>query len=87
MLKSVKDALNALLLNHQVAALRQSDATFASLCAQLEAYDALLEDLAITTDEEQKAYAVVSFYLFLWYLNQHHAAILATVAKGYLRLR
>jgi hypothetical protein len=86
MLNSIKNALDALLLNQQIKDLKASDVMVANLHKQLTAHQIIIENINLE-DEEKRACALISLYLFLWYLNTYHATTLATVAKEYLRLR
>lgn len=86
MLKSIKNALDALLSNQQINDLKANDVMLANLHEQLLAHQVIIENINLEA-EEKTACALISLYLFLWYLNTHYATTLATLAKEYLRLR
>ncbi len=86
MIQPIKDALNALLSNKHIETLKDTDVTLALLCEQINIQHSIIEDINLE-EEENKDCALISLYLFLWYLNTYHVATLAAVAKEYLRLR
>lgn len=95
MLTSINGAFYALLANKNIESLLKNDGTGDEVlillksqwdAAQLNTYNAM----QATNDEMdniQKECALITFYLFICYLNLKHAGALQSAATEYLRRR